>query len=130
MVNDTTARTGAPLQADESNRLISSEKVDGTAVYNRAGDRLGTVDHLMIDKHSGQVEYAVMSCGGFLGIGESYSPVPWPALTYDPGMGGYVTDADRSRLERAPRYTGSALPNWSDRDYTRRVDEYWDIRGI
>jgi PRC-barrel domain protein len=52
--------------------------VDDTAIYNRNGDRLGSIDHLMIDKVSGQVEYAVMSCGGFLGIGESYNPVPCP----------------------------------------------------
>ena len=77
MQTDTMARTG---QVDETDRLISSEKVDGTAVYNRNGDRLGTVHHMMIDKFSGQVEYAVMSCGGFLGIGESYSPLPWKSL--------------------------------------------------
>jgi sporulation protein YlmC with PRC-barrel domain len=73
MESESMARTG---QSDETDRLISSEKVDGTAVYNRNGDRLGTVDHLMIDKFTGQVEYAVMSTGGFLGIGESYNPVP------------------------------------------------------
>ena len=71
---------GRPLEADETNRLISSEKVDGTAVYNRNGDRLGTVDHLMIDKYTGHVEYSVMSFGGFLGIGESYHPLPWRVL--------------------------------------------------
>src|SRR3954463_13369408 len=102
MATETAARTG---QTDETNRLISSQKVDGTAVYNRNGDRLGTVDHMMIDKYTGQVEYAVMSFGGFLGIGESYHPLPWRTLTYDTNMGGYVIDADRSRLERAPRYT-------------------------
>jgi uncharacterized protein YrrD len=64
---NTAARTG---QSDETSRLISSQKVDGTAVYNRSGDKLGNVDHMMIDKFTGQVEYAVMSCGGFLGIGD------------------------------------------------------------
>ena len=73
------ARTG---QIDEP-ILISSEKVEGTTVYNRSGDNLGSIDHPMIDKFTGQVEYAVMSTGGFLGIGESYSPVPWESLVYD-----------------------------------------------
>ena len=113
------------LEADETDRLISSEKVDGTAVYNRNGDRLGTVHHLMIDKFIGQVEYAVMSFGGFLGIGESYHPLPWHSLSYDTGMGGYVVDVDRSRLEQAPRYTASSQPDWSDRTYRARIDEYW-----
>jgi hypothetical protein len=114
-----------PVEADETLNLISSEKVDGTAVYNRKGDHLGTVHHLMIDKFSGKVEYTVMSFGGFLGIGESYHPLPWSALTYDPKMGGYVVDADRRMLERSPRYTSSSAPDWSDRTYRARVDEYW-----
>jgi len=125
-MNDTTLRTGSrPLEADETHRLISSEKVDGTEVYNRNGDHLGTVDHMMIDKFTGHVEYVLMSFGGFLGIGESYHPLPWKVLTYDTNMGGYVIDADRSRLERAPRFTSSNMPDWSDRTYRSRIDEYW-----
>jgi sporulation protein YlmC with PRC-barrel domain len=127
MQSENMARTG---QADETDRLISSEKVDGTAVYNRDGDRLGTVDHLMIDKFTGQVEYAVMSFGGFLGMGESYNPVPWKSLTYDVNLGGYIIDTDRSRLESAPRYTTSNQPNWSDRAYTERVDNYWHVGPV
>jgi sporulation protein YlmC with PRC-barrel domain len=122
MQSENKARSG---EVDETDRLISSEKVDGTAVYNRDGDRLGTVDHLMIDKFTGQVEYAVMSFGGFLGMGESYNPVPWKSLTYDVNLGGYLIDTDRSRLESAPRYTTSNQPNWSDRAYTERVNDYW-----
>jgi hypothetical protein len=125
MASDATYVEGRAVDVDETNRLISSEKVDGTEVYNRTGDRLGTVHHLMIDKITGRVEYAVMSFGGFLGIGESYHPLPWSSLTYDTGMGGYVVDADRSRLERAPRYTLSSQPDWSDRTYRSRIDEYW-----
>jgi hypothetical protein len=125
-MNDTTLRTGSrPLEADETHRLISSEKVEGTEVYNRNGDHLGTVNHMMLDKWSGHVEYVVMSFGGFLGIGESYHPLPWKVLTYDTSMGGYVIDADRSRLERAPRFTTSSMPDWSDRTYRSRIDEYW-----
>jgi len=127
MESESMARTG---QSDETDRLISSEKVDGTAVYNRNGDRLGTVDHLMIDKFTGQVGYAVMSFGGFLGIGESYNPVPWKSLKYDVNLGGYVMDTDRARLESAPRYQSSGQPNWSDRAYTGKVDEYWGVRRI
>jgi hypothetical protein len=127
MQNDTMARTG---RSDETDRLISSEKVEGTAVYNRNSERLGTIDHLMIDKFSGQVEYAVMSFGGFLGIGEDYNPVPWKSLTFDVNLGGYVVDTDRARLEQAPRYEAASQPNWSDRAYTERVDEYWGIRRV
>ena len=81
--------------------------------------------HLMIDKYTGQVSYAVMSFGGFLGIGESYHPLPWRSLTYDTRLGGYVIELDRPRLEAAPRYTKSNLPDWTDPDYRARIDEYW-----
>ena len=121
-----TATTASHLEADETNRLISSEKVDGTAVYGRRGERLGSVHHLMIDKYSGQVSYAVMSFGGFLGMGESYHPLPWKMLNYDTRLGGYVVDhLDRNRLEGAPSYTSRDMPNWDDRAYTRRLDQYW-----
>ena len=132
-MSDATYRTDTasrPLETDETHRLISSQKVDGTECYNRNGDHLGTVDHMMIDKFTGHVEYVVMSFGGFLGIGESYHPLPWKVLTYDTGMGGYVIDADRSRLERAPRYTSSSMPDWHDRTYRSRIDEYWMIPPV
>jgi hypothetical protein len=119
-----TATTATSLEADETHRLISSEKVDGTAVYDRNGERLGSVHHLMIDKYTGQVAYSVMSFGGFLGIGESYHPLPWKMLTYDTRLGGYVVNLDRSRLEGAPSYTSRDIPNW-DPSYTGRIDQYW-----
>ena len=120
-----TATTATHLEADETHRLISSEKVDGTSVYDRRGESLGSVHHLMIDKYTGQVSYAVMSFGGFLGIGESYHPLPWKMLKYDTRLGGYFVDLDRNRLDRAPSYTSRDMPNWDDRSYTRRIDQYW-----
>ena len=63
--------TGDGIAVNETRRLIASNKVEGTAVYNRAGEQLGTVFNFMVDKISGQVAYVVMSFGGFLGMGES-----------------------------------------------------------
>jgi len=123
-MNDVTTMRAGDLESDETHRLISSEKVDGTSVYNRNGDNLGTIHHLMIDKYAGQVAYAVMSFGGFLGMGESYHPLPWKALNYDTRLGGYVINLDRTRLEGAPSYTARQLPDW-DRSYTERIDRYW-----
>jgi len=117
-------------QTDETDRLIFSDKVEGTTVCNRNGENLGTIDHLMIDKFTDQVEFAVMSTGGFLGIAENYSPVPWDSLEYDVNLGGYVIDADRGRLEKAPRFTPTAQPNWSDNSYADRVDEYWQVGRV
>jgi hypothetical protein len=79
----------------------------------------------MIDKFAGHVEYAVMSFGGFLGMGESYHPLPWQTLTNSTNLGGYCVDLDHVRLERSPYYTMSTQPDWSDRVYRDRVDQYW-----
>ena len=113
------------VATDETDRLIASDKVEGTAVYDRQGERLGEVYNFMVDKRSGKVEYAVMSFGGFLGLGQSYHPLPWRVLTYDTGKGGYVVDLDKDRLRGAPSYTGSEAPDWSDPAYGRRIDDYW-----
>jgi hypothetical protein len=120
-------RVGDAVATEETGRLIASDKVEGTAVYNRQDGRLGTVYNLMIDKYTGQVAYAVMSFGGFLGIGESYHPLPWKVLTYDTRQGGYVIDLNRSRLEAAPSYTSSSLPDWSDQAYRHRINDYYGI---
>jgi PRC-barrel domain len=117
---------GAGVNADETDRLIASDKVEGTAVYNRAGERLGSVYNVMIDKFSGQVAYAVMSFGGFLGIGERYHPLPWRALTYDTGLGGYVVDVTREQLEGAPSYGRDEAP-WGDPAYGRGVSSYYGV---
>jgi len=79
--------------------LIAAEKVNGTDVYNMNGDKLGTVDDIMIDKISGKAIYAVMSFGGFLGIGEKQHPLPWSSLTYDEAKEGYVVNLDKKMLE-------------------------------
>jgi PRC-barrel domain len=124
-MSDARTVTTDRLAADETDRLISSDKVEGTAVYDRNGEHLGSVHHLMIDKNTGQVAYSVMSFGGFLGIGESYHPLPWKVLNYDTRLGGYVVNLDRSKLQGAPSYASSDRPNWSDPSYTGRIDRYW-----
>jgi sporulation protein YlmC with PRC-barrel domain len=111
--------------SDTGGRLIAASKVNGTNVYNRAGEKLGSVYDVMIDKRSGNAEYAIMSFGGFLGIGDSYHPLPWRSLTYDERQGGYVVDVDRSRLEGAPSYRSSDTGRWADPDYRRQVDDYY-----
>ena len=82
--------------------LISAQKVKGTTVLNLAGEKLGSVEDVMIDKVSGRAIYAVMSFGGFLGMGEKYHPLPWATLKYDEQKGGYVVNLDKKQLEGAP----------------------------
>lgn len=84
--------------------LISSDRVEGTAVYNPSGNRLGTISALMIDKRSGQVEYAILSFGGIFGIGSDHYPLPWRKLDYNSVKHGYVVDMTREQLLHAPSY--------------------------
>ncbi len=90
----------------ETSSLIAADKVNGTYVFNAQGDRVGEINDLMIDKRSGQVAYAIMSFGGFLGVGNSYHPLPWSLLNYNTNLGGYVVDIEQSQLEDAPSYRG------------------------
>ncbi|HWJ68464.1 MAG TPA: PRC-barrel domain-containing protein [Sphingobium sp.] len=116
------------LVTEESNRLISSEKVDGTAVYSRDGERLGSVKSFMVDKRSGKAEYAVLQFGGLFGIGSDYYPIPWDMLAYDVDQGGYVVDIDKEKLEKAPRYASGDLEGHDDR-YSREVHGYWGFNA-
>ena len=106
--------------------IISSDKVEGTTVYNEAGDKLGSVDDLMIDKRSGQVVYAVLEFGGFLGMGTDRYPLPWNMLKYDTTMDGYVVPLDKSRLDAAPKYAESDMPVYTS-DFGQKVDRYYGI---
>src|SRR3546814_11219500 len=102
--------SGQPIEMEESDRLIASNKVEGTAVYNRKGDRLGSVYNFMVDKRSGKIEYAVMSFGGFIGIGERYHPLPWSLLTYDPTQAGYFVALDEVMMTKAPSHVMDQEP--------------------
>jgi sporulation protein YlmC with PRC-barrel domain len=104
--------------------VISSEKVEGTTVYNTAGEKLGSVDDLMIDKVSGQIRYAVLEFGGFLGMGTDRYPLPWNMLKYDTAKEGYVVPLDKDKLEKAPRYAETEVPEYTT-DYGKRVYNYY-----
>lgn len=114
------------LERDETTQLIASDKVEGTAVYNRNGDKLGNVGRFMVGKRNGRVEYAVLSFGGLFGMGERHYPLPWDALTYDTDKGGYVVDVTKEQIEGAPSYERGQEPTY-DRDYGERVYSYYGI---
>ena len=92
--------------SDTSGRLIAADNVEGTAVYNSAGEKLGSVEDIMLDKMSGKACYAVLSFGGFLGMGTKQYP---EKLTYDTSMGGFVVNIDKATLESAPVYTEDGM---------------------
>ena len=107
-----------------SGPVISSSDVEGTKVYNRQGDTLGSIDDLVVDKVSGRVRYAALEFGGFLGMGTDRYPVPWSTLKYDTGKDGFVVDIDKSTLEKAPRYAEDTRPEYTE-EYGRKVYDFY-----
>jgi uncharacterized protein YrrD len=115
------------LSSNETSRMIAADKVEGTTVRNPAGDKLGSIHNVMIDKHTGKVAYAVMSFGGFLGIGNRYHALPWSVLKYDTRDGCYIVNLDKNMLEKAPTYDESERVNWDDQAWGRRVHDYYKV---
>ena len=99
--------------------LISSKDVTGTEVYDMSGENLGHIDHVMIDKVSGKIAYAVMNFGSFLKMGGEERPLPWGSLSYDTSKNGYVISKSKADLEGAPSHEGDYQSNrdWEDRTH-------------
>jgi hypothetical protein len=109
--------------------LIASDRVEGTAVYNRQGEKLGSIQNFMVNKLTGKVEYANLSFGGLFGLGTSLHPLPWSVLDYVPEQNGYVVDLDKDMLEKAPRYERDNEPAF-DSSYNRGVNDYYGVPTI
>ena len=110
---------------------ILASKVKGTAVYNEGGDRIGTVEDVVLDKQSNQIMFAALGFGGVLGLGEKYYPVPWSMLDYDEDKGGYVVPFSKEQLKSAPAYSINELTG-ADGEMARdasydyyKVEPYW-----
>src|SRR3546814_19467805 len=81
---------------------------------------------LLLAERTGQVAYVILSTGGFLGLGQSYHPVPWPAFRYDETQGGYVAAIDKRLLEGAPSFRPDSAPVFAEA-YGRRVTDYFRL---
>jgi hypothetical protein len=122
----------ARATAHPDHSCISSEDVQGTEVYGADRQHIGEVDHLIIDKVSGRVAYAVISFGGFMGLGHSHYPIPWNALKFDKSLGGFLTNITEQQLKDAPTFSDDS---WQDRDWETRTHQYyrttpyWEMRS-
>jgi PRC-barrel domain len=116
---------GVPNQPS-SKPVIESDRVEGTAVYDPAGHRIGTIKRLLIEKVSGRVTYGVMTFGGFLGIGAHEHTIPWNKLSYDTRLNGYRTDITEEQLRGAPPLYGDGEV-WPDRKREKELRDYWDV---
>jgi hypothetical protein len=112
----------ARATAHPNHQLISSDDVQGTEVYGAGNKNVGEIDHLIIDKMTGRVAYAVMSFGGFLGLGHSHYPIPWSALSYDKSLGGFRTNITEQQLKDAPKFSDDS---WNDRDWETKTHQHY-----
>lgn len=119
--------TSKSVSKKETFGMIGSDKVEGTEVYRSNGDRIGTIERVMLDKVSGKVAYAVMSFGGFLGIGNDYYPVPWPMLTYNEKLGGYEVNLSETQLKGAPRFAKDQAWEYEDRGKEQALYTYYGV---
>lgn len=120
-------QTSSDISKRETGSLIGSDKVEGTDVYNSAGDRVGTIERVMIDKVSGKVAYAVMSFGGFLGLGSDYYPLPWSLLTYSERLGGYEVNVTEDQLRKAPKFRKDEPWAYGSRDREKELYSYYQV---
>jgi PRC-barrel domain len=117
------------LDTRETVSLIGSDKVEGTNVYRSDGEKIGEIERVMIDKITGKVAYAVMSFGGFFGVGENYYPVPWSLLRYNDQLGGYEVNVTDQQLRSAPKYARNASWDWADRNRGQQIDDFYRVQA-
>jgi hypothetical protein len=111
-----------------ASNLIASDKESGKAVYGADNKKIGSIENVMIDKPSGEIAYAVLSFGGFLGIGKDHYPVPWKVLRYDTALGGYRSDISEHRLKGAPKHGTETIFDWNAR--YAELDDYYNDEVI
>lgn len=115
--------TEMELPMTDQSDLIASDKEAGKAIYGAENKKIGSIESVMIDKDSGEIAYAVLSFGGFFGVGDEHYPVPWKLLRYDSELGGYRSDISGNRLKGAPKH-GSELYDWTAR--RAELDDYYN----
>jgi sporulation protein YlmC with PRC-barrel domain len=110
--------------------LIPADRVNGTDVVSKSGEKLGKIEDVAIEKVSGDVAYAILSFGGVLGIGAKYHPVPWKLLKYDPDKRAYVVPLDKDDLRAAPMIDETELSGWNDSQSRDAIYGYYSPYGI
>ena len=116
--------SGPILQHTSPKPVIESDRVEGTAVFDPQGHRIGTIKRLLIEKVSGRVVYVDVTFGGFLGVGVHHHTIPWEKLAYDKQLEGYRTDITEEQVRGAPAFYGDDQV-WPDRKREQEMWDYW-----
>jgi sporulation protein YlmC with PRC-barrel domain len=116
------------VAANPERRVLSASTLTGDAVKNPAGERLGDIKDIMIDTEGGRVAYAVLSFGGFLGVGDKLFAVPWGAMRLDQHDHAFVLNATKEQLENAPGFDKDHWPDFADRTWGATIHDYYKCK--
>ncbi|MDQ8024285.1 MAG: PRC-barrel domain-containing protein [Moraxellaceae bacterium] len=111
--------------------IMAADTLAGDDVYSTTGEKLGTIDHIMLDVAQGRIAYAVLSHGGVLGMGEKLHAIPWSALTLDADRKCFVLDIDKERLQASEGFDKDHWPSFADARWAADVhaiygrEPYW-----
>jgi sporulation protein YlmC with PRC-barrel domain len=117
-----------PRMARESAIVKANKEVVGRKVINLQGEDLGKVEEVMIDSAPGRIAYAVLSFGGFMGMGDKLFAVPWEALNYSPSQNAFVINVDKNVLKNAPGFDKNNWPNMTDTRWRSEIFSYYGAR--
>jgi sporulation protein YlmC with PRC-barrel domain len=124
---------GARIVGGEANtsgpgpEIMAASTLEGDKVVNSRGEALGKIEEIMIDVERGTVAYAVMSCGGMMGLGDKLFAIPWEAFTLDANNHCFILEADKARFENAPGFDKGHWPSMVDSSWAREVHQYYGI---
>lgn len=119
-------RAGQDPYVKDTPSFIASDKVEGTSVYGADSKKIGSIQRIILEKRGGHVAYAVLSFGGFLGIGDDYYPLPWEKLQYDEELDGYRIDLTKEQIENGPKFANRDDESFLGRD-DRKVYDYYGV---
>lgn len=105
--------------------MMGAETLVGNKVYDTEGEALGGIKEIMLDMRSGRVSYAVLSFGGFLGMGQKLFAVPWEALELDTKEKRFVLNVEKGRLKDAPGFDKDHWPDMADQSWAREIHSYY-----
>jgi sporulation protein YlmC with PRC-barrel domain len=126
-INTDSYTRGPDMRHGPGPELMGASTLIGDRVRNKKEEELGEIKEIMLDTRTGEVSYAVLSYGGFLGMGDKLFAVPWDALTLDSKNEGFTLDVDKKRLQDAPGFDKSKWPNMSDPSWAKQIHSYYGI---
>lgn len=107
--------------------MISATTAIGDAVVNDAGEDLGKIEEIMLDVASGKIGYAVLSFGGFMGMGDRYFAVPWETLSLDEKNHRFMLNVPKAKLEQAPGFDKDRWPNFADPTFAQSIEQHYRL---